>query len=162
MTRGVDSELEIVNTFAWRIILIHGGNKMKTQRFALILTLLNLALLLFLATKGSRVEAESVPPVLRARAFEIIDGQGRVRAEIKVLPAQPDFKMPDGTTGYPETVLLRLITSKGGPNVKLSASEDGSGMVLGGEPGYVQILSRSKTPFIKLVNKNGREQEIKP
>ena len=72
------------------------------------------------------------------------------------------FEIDPGTTGYPETVLLRLITSKGGPNVKLSATEDGSGMVLGGEPGYVQILSRSKTPFIKLVNKNGREQEIKP
>jgi hypothetical protein len=135
---------------------------MKTQRLALVLTLLNLALLVFLGAKSIRVEAGSVPAMLRAQAFEIVDGEGRVRAEIKVLPAQPDFKMPDGTTGYPETVLLRLITSKGAPNVKLSALEDGSGLVLDGEPGYVQILSRSKTPFMKLVNKDGREQEIKP
>src|SRR2546426_10422324 len=28
-------------------------------------------------------------------------------------------KMPDGTTGYPETVLLRLLSSKGGPNIKI-------------------------------------------
>ncbi len=85
-----------------------------------------------------------------------------MRAEIKVLPADPKVKMPDGTTGYPETVLLRLIDSEGGPNVKLAATEDGSGLSLGGEKGYVQILSRGANPVVKLVNKDGREQLIKP
>ena len=65
------------------------------------------------------------------RALELIDDRGRVRAELKVFPALPTVKMPDGTIGYPESVMLRLIDSKGGPNVKLSASEDGSGLVLG-------------------------------
>jgi hypothetical protein len=70
--------------------------------------------------------------------------------------------MPDGTTGYPETVLLRLITSKGGPNVKVSTTEDGSGVVLGGEKGYTQLLSRTSDPFIKIVTKDGREQLVRP
>jgi hypothetical protein len=135
---------------------------MKIQRFAIALTLLNFALLLLLVAQGRRVEAQSVAPVLRGRALELVDDHGRVRAEIKVLPAEPTFKMPGGTTGYPEAVLLRLITSKGGPNVKLEATEDGSGLVLGGEPGHVQILARGPSTFVKLVNKDGRDQVVKP
>ena len=72
--------------------------------------------------------------------------------------------MPDGTTGYPETVLLRLIDSKGAPNVKIAATEDGSAVSLGGEsnPTHVQVLARGTSTSLKLVNKDGREQLIKP
>ena len=137
---------------------------MKTQRLLIVLTLANAALLTFSIAQPPRTAAEDVAPVLRTRAFEIVDDHNRVRAEIKVLPAQPTLKMPDGTTGYPETVQLRLFSSTGGPNVKLGATEDGSGLVLGGESGsYVQILSRGTSPFIKVLNeKDGRQQMIKP
>ena len=100
--------------------------------------------------------------MLRGRALEIVDGQGRVRAEIKVLPAQPTFTMPDGTTGYPETVPLRLISSQNSPHVKLETTEDGAGLLLGGEKGYTQLLSRGTGPFIKIVTQDGRERTIKP
>jgi hypothetical protein len=71
--------------------------------------------------------------------------------------------MPDGTTGYPETVLLRLIDSEGGPNAKIAATEDGAGMVLGGDSGYVQVLARNTSlPLVKLVTEDGREQVINP
>ena len=106
--------------------------------------------------------AQGVAPVLRARALEIVDDQGRVRAEIKVLPAQPTLKMPDGTTGYPEAVQLRLISSENRPHVKLVTTEDGSGLVLGGENGHTQLLSRGTDPLIKIVTKDGREHTIKP
>jgi hypothetical protein len=137
---------------------------MKTHQLLFALTLTNAALLMFSLTQPHRTAAaRDIAPVLRGRAFEIVDDKGRVRAEIKVLPAQPAFKMPDGTTGYPETVQLRLFSSKGGPNVKLGATEDGSGLVLGGEPGgYVQVLARGTNPFVKLVNNDGRQQTIKP
>jgi hypothetical protein len=83
---------------------------------------------------------------------------------IKIFPADPTVKMPDGTTGYPETVLLRLIDSKGAPNVKIAATEDGSAVSFGGEsnPTHVQVLARGKITSLKLVNKDGREQVIKP
>jgi hypothetical protein len=111
---------------------------------------------------GPGAAAAAVAPILRARAFELVDDGGRVRAEIKVAPAQPDLKMPDGTVGYPEAVLLRLITSKGGPNVKLVTTEDGAGLVIGGESGYVQVLSRgAEAPFVKIVGKDGRERVVK-
>lgn len=131
---------------------------MKT-RFLTILTVANLAVLLvvvFLISSSSK--SDGIPTVVKARAFELVDSNGKVRAEIKILPAEPDIKMPDGTKGYPETVILRLIDSQGGPNVKLSATEDGSGLVLGGDAGYVQVLSRSKNPQIKLASKDGKEQ----
>jgi hypothetical protein len=136
---------------------------MNWQRVGIVVTALNLVILLVnLAEVHSA--AQGVPQVLRGRALEIVDDQGRVRAEIKVLPSQPTLKMPDGTVGYPESVLLRLLDSKNGPHVKLQALEDGSGLVLGGETGYrgyTQLLSRGKDPFIKIVTNDGREQTIK-
>jgi hypothetical protein len=135
---------------------------MKIQHLLVALTIANAALIVFSLTQPHRTVAQDVTPVLRGRALEIVDDHGRVRAEIKVLPAQPTLKMPDGTTGYPEAVRLRLFTSKGGPNTKLVTIEDGAGLVLGGEKGYTQLLSRRADPFIKIVTKDGREPTMKP
>jgi hypothetical protein len=133
---------------------------MRWQRLGFVLTVSNLVLLVFLVSPLRPLVAQEAPAVLRGRALELVDDHGRVRAEIKVLPAEPNLKMPDGTVGYPETVLLRLVDSKGGPNVKLAATEDGSGLVLGGEDGYVQILSRGPKNLVKIVKKDGREQTL--
>jgi hypothetical protein len=136
---------------------------MKTQRIAIGLTVLNLLILAYLLFRASPAASPEVAPVLRAHALEIVDDNGHVRAMIRVFPASPNAKMPDGTTGYPETVLLRLIDSKGAPNVKIAATEDGSVMSLVGEsnPAHVQVLARGASPSLKLVNKVGQEQLIK-
>jgi hypothetical protein len=137
----------------------------KFQRLMIVLTAFNIMLLILVACGLVRLRpaiAQEVAPVLRARALEIVDDQGRVRAELKVLPAQPTLRMPDGTTGYPEAVQLRLISSQNRPHVKLVTTEDGSGLVLGSENGHTQLLSRSMAPFIKIVAKDGRERTIKP
>ena len=129
----------------------------------LALTIANLGLLtVSLARPGSA--REGVAPILRGRALEIVDDRGDVRASIAVLPADPSVKMPDGSRGYPETVLLRLVNSKGGPNVKLAAMENGAGLVLGGEsnPTHVQILAQGASTLLKLTNKDGQVQVIKP
>jgi hypothetical protein len=139
----------------WRLM-------MRTQQLLVALTVANAALLTFSLTHPRRTTAQDVAPVIRGRALEIVDDFGRVRAEIRVFPAQPTLKMPDGTTGFPEAVQLRLIDSKGGPHVKLGTTEDGSGLVLGGEKGYTQLLSRGTDPFIKIVTKDGRERTITP
>src|SRR4051794_20884396 len=105
---------------------------MKAQRFALGLTVLNLVLLVFALFRAHSATTTEVAPVLRGRSLEIVDDHGRVRAMIRIFPANPQVQMPDGTTGYPETVLLRLIDSKGGPNVKIAATDDGSAVSFGG------------------------------
>jgi len=137
---------------------------MKAQRIAIGLTVLNLLILGYAVCGATPTPPAEIAPVLRAHALEIVDDQGRVRAMIRVFPPDPSAKMPDGTTGYPETVLLRLINSKGAPNVKISATEDGSGIGLGGasNPTYMQLLARGDTTLIKLFNKDGQQQVIKP
>jgi hypothetical protein len=135
---------------------------MNWQRLAVIVTLLNLVILTLNLAEVRSAAAQGVSQVLRGRALEIVDDHGRVRAEIKVLPAQPTLKLFDGTVGYPETVQLRLLSSQNSPHVKLTTTEDGSGMVLGGEGAYTQLSSRGKNPLIKIVAADGREQTIKP
>jgi hypothetical protein len=138
---------------------------MKTRRLLIGLTLLNVVLLAFsLVQSGTMVMAQSAAPVLRGRALEIVDDGGHVRASIAILPADPNVKMPDGTTGYPETVLLRLINSKGRPNVKIAATETGSGQVLGGnaDPTYIQLLAEGPNTTLKLSDQNARVQVLKP
>ena len=82
---------------------------MKSQRFLIVLTLVNLALLIFTLAQQRPVVAEGIPPVLRGRGLQIVDERGRVRASIQVLPASTQ------KNGEPsaETVLLRLITERG-------------------------------------------------
>jgi hypothetical protein len=137
---------------------------MKIQRFTIGLTVLNLAVLGFILYRAGAATVPEVTPLLRVRGLELVDEQGRVRAMLKIFPADPNVRMPDGTTGYPETVLLRLIDSKGAPNVKIAATEDGSGVSLGGEsnPTNVQILARGEATSLTLINKDGRKQSIKP
>ena len=135
---------------------------MRSQRMVVALIIVNLLLLTVQLAHG-RPATDPVADVLRGRALELVDEKGRVRAEIKILPAQPDVKMPDGTRGYPEAVQLRLISSTGAPHVKLVALEDGSGLVLGGQRGaYAQILSRDDEPSVKLHDAGGRERVVKP
>lgn len=136
---------------------------MKTQRLAILLTVINLLLLTPSIFRASSATTPEIAPVLRCRELYLVDEKGRVRAELKVTPALPNVKMPDGTTGYPESVLFRLINTAGAPNVKLTATEDGSGLALGGESGYLQLLSRgTNPPFVKIVTKDGNEKVFKP
>jgi len=137
---------------------------MKIQPLLIVLTVVNIALLVFSVARTDAVAAQGVAPILRGRALEIVDDRGRVRASITVFPADPQAKMPDGTTGYPETVLLRLISSAGRPNVKISAKESGAAVSFGGEsdPTHVQILAEGDSTSVTLRNKDGREQLVKP
>jgi len=88
------------------------------------LTVVNMTLLILSLARPSAAVAAGGAPVIRGHAPEIVDDRGRVRASIAVLPADPAVKMPDGTTGYPETVLLRLSTSDGRPNVRPGAAHN--------------------------------------
>jgi hypothetical protein len=137
---------------------------MRSHRFAIGLTAVNLVILSSVLLRANAAPSPEKPGVLRGSGLEIVDDNGKVRAMIKIFPADPTIKNPDGSKGYPETVLLRLIDSKGGPNVKIAATDDGSGVSLGGaaNPTHVQILARGASTSLKLVNKDGHEEVIKP
>src|SRR6476619_6441827 len=76
------------------------GGRMTSQRLAVTLTALNLVLLLGVMAQDRVAQAKPPLGVLRGRALELVDDQGRVRAEIKILPADQTVTMPDGTLGY--------------------------------------------------------------
>ncbi len=134
---------------------------MKSQRLLVVLTVINLGLLLVQLMHASPGIAADVPGIIRGRALEIVDDRGKVRASLSVLPEDPQVKWKGKP--YPETVLLRLITADGRPNVKLGASKSGGGLVIGGEsnPTYVQVLAEGGETTVKLVNKDGIERVIK-
>jgi len=106
--------------------------------------------------------AESVPQVVRARALEIVDERGRVRASLNVLPAKTE---PNGEA-YAETVLLRLITERGRPSVKIGASEQAAGISLTGPSNtkqtWVILEAKGTATSLRLKNEDGREQIVAP
>lgn len=134
---------------------------MKTQRFAIVLTVFNLVILILIFSQNRAGEAQGVAPVLRGRALEIVDERGQVRARINIEPGAKTT--PDGKS-YPEEVVFRLTDPQGRIRVKLGAGRDGSGLMLADDtqqPG-VHMLAKGTGSFLKLINKNGREQVIKP
>ena len=137
---------------------------MKTQRVLLGLTLVNLGLLVYQLNALRLSEAKTTSQMLRGRGLEIVDDQGRIRAQLKVEPADATFKMPDGKTGYPETVIFRLITLDGKPRVKLTTSEEGSGLMLLGESDTTHTLLQADggQTSLKLRNNEATQQIVKP
>lgn len=135
---------------------------MKTQRFLIALTLVNLVLLVFTLLPMRPAAAEGAPQVLRGRALEIVDEQGRVRASLKVLPAS---RQANGEVSA-ETVLLRLITEQGRPSVKIAASEQAAGLSFAGPTGtkdtYVILEAKGTATSLKLRSEDGKEQVLKP
>ena len=131
---------------------------MKTQRIALALTLINLGLMIFLLAQSRRVAADDVAPVLRGRALEIVDAQGRIRAQILVHgPETVNNKL------YPETVLFRMADPKSGPVVKLTAAANGAALGLSDDAdGGIQLYARDTGSFVKVVDKSGKQQILKP
>jgi hypothetical protein len=147
----------VVISTAWRKI-------MNTQKLLILLTAVNLGLLGYQVVQPHVAGAATgdVPAVLRGRALEIVDARGKIRASLEVLPEDP--KHPWKGKPYPETVLLRLMSRDGRPNVKLGASQMGAALLIGGEsnPTYIQVLAEGGESTLKLINQDGTERLIKP
>jgi hypothetical protein len=124
---------------------------MTAQRLAVVLTTVNLLLLTLLLLRGESVGAQDVAPVLRARMFELVDGRGTVRASFRV-------------ESEPDATVLRLSDETGTIRVKLAADARGSGLVLVDDRTElgVQIGAQPAGSFVRLVNRDGREQVLRP
>ena len=133
---------------------------MKAQRLALVLTVINFMLMLLLLTvmQARSTSAQTVTPLLRARALELVDERNVVRVRLNVKESE-----------------LNLFDKSGIIRVKLGAGADGSGLVLseGGTDasrGYVQIIARQTglsqsiptTTSITLKGSDGRQRVITP
>jgi len=134
---------------------------MTTQRCSVILTAINLALLLTLAAQAGPTHAQgagqTVAPVLRGHALELVDRNGQVRSRINIEESGE--------------VVFRLVDEKGTIRVKLGASSTGSGLLLldeATEPGVHMIAGRAPAPGrptntrITLRDGSGRQRVLKP
>jgi hypothetical protein len=123
---------------------------MKIQLLAIALAVINLVLLLFVLTQAESTTAQSVAPVLRAQAIELVDDHGQVRAQLNV-----------ESNGE---AVFRLRDATGAIRVKLGAAEDGSGLLLADEstePG-VHILVKPTGATLTLTGKDGQQQVLRP
>lgn len=143
---------------------------MKSRHALTMLTLANLVLLVFVLSHYSApVQASGPEQVVRARALEIVDAQGKVRASISIMPEGPARKADGSPTEhgekiFPEAVVFRLIRPDGRPSVKIATTEQGSGIDLSGgvDPTYMVLSSEAGETSLTLTNKDGRRQVVKP
>jgi hypothetical protein len=132
---------------------------MRTRGFIIVLTVINLGIL-FLGLGQNHWSAaqngSAVLPVLRGRGLEIVDDRGRVRASITVL--EPSGQLTKST------VILRLIDPNGRPEVKVMATEQGGGLGFVGDSDTTQVHLTADGPnaSLKLINKSGKQQDLKP
>jgi hypothetical protein len=135
---------------------------MKTQRLLMLLTLINLGFLVFLVFELLPAVASGTLPVLRGRGLQIVDDRGKVRASIEVLPAS----VQSNGERSAETVLLRLITERGRPSIKIGASEQEAGISLVGPTNtkdtYIQMGAKGTTSALRVRNEDGKEVVVKP
>jgi hypothetical protein len=129
----------------------------RINRLAVVVTVVNLALLVVLLSHGRPAVAQGDGSVLRGRSLELVDAKGQVRAEFKV-----------ESNGE---ALFRMRDSTGSIRVKLGAGDNGSGLLLldgTTEPG-VQIIARRSptadrpaTTRISLTGADGQQRTITP
>ena len=115
-------------------------------------------LVLFAATALMQIlpaKAQDAVGILRGSGLEIVDGEGRLRSSISILPAAADEA---------ETVLFRLITPSGQPSVKIAASTASAGLsfVGGDDLSYVILDADGAETRLKMVEPEGREKLIAP
>ena len=133
---------------------------MTSNRLVLALTVCNLLLLARQVVHVGDAVAEEPLPILRGRGIEIVDDQGRLRAQLKVEPGNPTYRWPDGTrVGYPETVIFRLITPDGKPRVKLTTAADGSGLMLLGDSDATQSILHAEGARSSLLLRNDEKTQ---
>ena len=123
---------------------------MTLQRITTALAVVNTLVLVGVLSQRSAVSAQNLPDVVRARTWELVDGRGQTRASMEVAPGGD--------------VVLRLRDRTGTIRVKLSAGENGSGLLLldnSTEPG-VQLDAGASGSSLKLTNRNGRQNVIEP
>lgn len=122
---------------------------MKFQRVNNVFSVINLLLLFFLLVQVPSIAQQSVTPVVRARAIELVDEHGKVRAQLNV-----------EATGE---VVFRLRDAKGTIRSKFSANEDGSGLSLMDDrtEATVQIRANQTGASMTLIDREGHGRVVK-
>jgi hypothetical protein len=123
---------------------------MKTRGLLIVLTGIHAALLAVLITRPAGLLAAGDPETIRAKAIELVDQQGRVRAQLNV-----------ESNGE---AVLRLRDAKGEIRVKLGADGEGSGLLLldGATEPRIHMLAKNSGTSVTLTSKGGQRRVLTP
>ncbi len=123
---------------------------MGVRRLLIVLTSINALVMASLLVHSNRLAAASRPETLRARAIELVDKHGHVRAQLNV-----------ETNGE---AVFRLRDAKGEIRVKIGAGGDGSGLVLldGRTEPAIHMLAKDGGTSVTLTSKGGQRRVIAP
>jgi hypothetical protein len=125
-------------------------NSMKSTFLIALVAIIDLAALAYIPGLGKSGGDQDIAPVLRGRALELVDSNGKMRAQINVESSGD--------------VVLRLRDESGVIRVKLGASKSGSGMAMLNDSTEVgvHILATDKGSSLRVANKGGAERVVKP
>ena len=131
----------------------------QIQRLAFVLTLINLGLLAYQVSPLRAAAAAGPLPILRGSGMELVDDQGRLRAQLTIAPAGEAAGVK-----YAETVIFRLITPDGKPRVKITTSEESSGLCFVGSSDATHVILQADRAesSLKLRNNETTQQIFKP
>ena len=122
---------------------------MRPQKSTIVLIVINAVLLFCIGAQSKRDAQQDVQSIVRARAIELVDDRGRVRASLNVAEnGEAVFRLRD------ENEVIRL---------KLGASEQGSALLLldNSTNPALHVLARTKTTMT-VKDKDGQMREFAP
>jgi hypothetical protein len=121
---------------------------MNVSRLVLGSIIIGLLIVVGLQLREQSADGQATADVLRARAIELVDGGGQVRAQFNVSK---------------EEVIFRLRDAKGAIRVKLGADETGSGLLLLDNrttPGVQALATRARTSLT--LRRGGSRRALRP
>ena len=121
---------------------------MRYHRIVAVLSIINLLVLGFVVSETRSSAGPAVTPIVRARVIELVDENGKTRAQLNVEP-----------TG--ETV-FRLRDKHGTIRAKFGASEDGSGLSMMDDrtEATVQVRANKTGGGITLFDRAGQKRDL--
>lgn len=122
---------------------------MKLQRFAAAVSIVNVLALAYMFAEVRSSAQPGVSPIVRTRAFELVDANGKVRAQFN--------------TEESGEVVFRLRGPDGTIRTKFAAGSNGSGLVMMDErtEATVQIRADKDGGGVMLFTRDGRRNLLK-
>ena len=122
---------------------------MKFERVAVVFSIVNILIFAFLIIETRTSAEPKIEPLVQARAIQLVDDNGKVRAQLDV-----------EKTGE---VVFRLRDKDGTIRAKFGAGSDGSGISLMDDrtEATVQIRANKDGGGVTLFNREGRKNLLK-
>ena len=145
--------------------LVETKHRSRRLLIGLALVVVGLGLVWTFAKITGNAHAQEDEKILRATAFVLVDDQGRVRGEMKMIASGPELRLADENgkaraelIACKDGPVLALSDENGKARVGLSVVKDGPGLVMLDENGKTRaFLNTAKNmPGLVMLDENGK------